>query len=115
MDTLIESIRAAMSADANDETRAAGAQACRTILATLEAKPGEPLTMGAPASSAGADPSSPAAQIAQMVAALRGLPADQLLDLAIARMRAALPSGIEAPRVEPLRFHIVQLPTGRRP
>ena len=48
--------------------------------------------------------------IANMIGALRGIPVDQLLDLAIARMRAALPKGVEAPRVEPLKFHIIQIP-----
>lgn len=128
MENLLESIRTAVTADASDEARAAGAQACRAILTALEAKPGEPMTVATPAPSGAADTAAPAAppavanaiqtadptQIANLVSALRGIPVDQLLDLAIARMRAALPSGVEAPRVEPLKFHIVQLP-GRRP
>lgn len=112
MDNLLESIRVALSTDANDETRAAGAHACRTILAALDAKAGEAMT---PAASDTAAPSASAEPIAQVVAALRGVPAEQLLDLAITRLRAALPTGVEAPRVEPLKFHIVRLPAGRRP
>src|ERR1700689_3583592 len=103
MDTLIESIRAAVVADANPEARAAGAAACRTILAALDGIAGEPMT-------AAAAPPSP---IAAVVSSLRGVPPDQLLDLAIARLRAALPTGTEVPRVEPLKFHLIPLP-GRR-
>src|SRR5687768_1819955 len=121
MDTLLESIRAAIAATANDEARAAGAHACRTILTVLEAKPGEPLASSAssvatPASSiidvVAADAASTTdvppsaaptadtdpAQIASIISALRGIPVDQLLDLAIARMRAALPQGVAVPR-----------------
>ena len=32
MDTLLDAIRAAVAADATDDTKAAGATACRTIL-----------------------------------------------------------------------------------
>ena len=102
MDELIESIRAAVAAEASPEARAAGANACRTILTALEAVAGEPLT------SAVATPSP----IAAAVAMLRGVPPDQLLDLAIARLRAALPAGVAAPNVEPLKFHIITLPRG---
>lgn len=127
MENLIEAIRNALVDNASDDARTAGAQACRMLLTVLEAKPGEPMTtapaagasaaessLSAIASSEGA-PSSSAAQIAQMIGTLRGVPAEQLLDLAIARLRAALPAGTEAPRVAPLKFHIVQLPKGGRP
>lgn len=103
METLLESIRAAIDPDASEQARAAGAHACRTILTALEAKPGEPM----PASASDA---SPATQIAQMLGALKGVPAEQLLDLAITRLRAALPTGTDAPRVAPVKFHVVQLP-----
>src|SRR5690349_5690682 len=106
MESLILEIRAALEEDASAEVRAAGAQACRTILAALEATHGE--TISVPVAQA-PDANAPAQQLAQVAAALRSLPVDQLLDVAIARMRAALPGGIEAPRVEPLKFHIIQL------
>lgn len=101
METLLESIRAAIAADASEQTRATGAQACRTILTALEAKPGEPMPAPSSVSST---------QIAQMLGALKGVPAEQLLDLAITRLRAALPTGTETPRVAPVKFHVVQLP-----
>jgi hypothetical protein len=104
MENLIEAIRAALADNAPDDARTAGAQACRTILTALETKPGQPMT-----AATANDPNS-TTQVAQMVAALRGVPAEQLLDLAIARLRAALPAGTEPPRAAPVAFHIVQLP-----
>ena len=79
--------------------------ACRTILTALEATPGQPLA---------ASPIN-ASQIASVVGALRGVPADQLLDLAIAKLRAALPADTTLPRVEPLKFHIIPMPTREGP
>lgn len=99
MDELLESIRRAVSAEASPQDRGAGAAACRTILAALEATPGQPLA---------AMPIN-ASQIASVVGALRGVPPDQLLDLAIAKLRASLPAGVDVPKVEPLKFHIISL------
>ena len=110
MENLIEAIRNAVVETASDETRATGAQACRTILTALETKLGDPLAMPASQPPPNAGAGEPAAQIAQALGALRGIPAEQLLDLAIARLRAALPTGTEVPHAEPLKFHIVQLP-----
>ena len=103
MDNVIESIQAAVATDATPEARAAGIAACRMILSALEGTPGEPL--------AAAVPVGPS-QISSIVGALRGVPPDQLLDLAIAKLRAALPTGTEVPAVAPLKFHIV--PISRR-
>lgn len=103
METLIESIRAAVASDASPEHRAAGAQACRTILTALEATSGQ--SLAAPAVS-----SSP---IATMVGALRGVPPEQLLDLAIAKLRSALPTDTQVAPVRPLQFHLVPLPGQR--
>ncbi len=101
MDELIESIRAGVAAEASPEARAAGANACRTLLTALEAVAGQPMSL----------PVATPSPVAAAVAMLRGVPPDQLLDLAIARLRAALPADAEAPRVEPLKFHIIQLPS----
>ena len=54
-------------------------------------------------------------QIACVVSALRGVPPDQLLDLAIQRLRAALPAGVEAPPAQPLKFHIIPVAKGVLP
>ncbi len=106
METILETIRAAVSTDATPEARAAGATACRAILAALESTPGQPLA--APLTTA----PSP---IASMVSVLRGASAEQLLDLAIARIRAALPAGVEIPAVRPISFHVVPPPKGLVP
>nr|HEX4316254.1 hypothetical protein [Kofleriaceae bacterium] len=99
MENLLEAIRAAVVTDASPEARAAGAQACRTILAALEATAAEPIQAAA------AQPTTP--PIADLVATLRGVPMDQLLDLAIARLRAALPVGTAVPTVQPVKFQFI--------
>ncbi|HEY1811011.1 MAG TPA: hypothetical protein VGG74_01555 [Kofleriaceae bacterium] len=88
-DEQIETIRAAIKPDATSEARAAGAAACRTIIGQLEQAP-----------KAAVNP----AAIAQAVAAMRGMPTDQLLDLAIAKLRTLLPAGVELPPVPKLKF-----------
>lgn len=100
MDNLIEAIRSAVADDASSEARASGAQACRTILAALEARPGEIL---APVSTA------PATPLHALIGALRTMPPEQLLDLAIARLTAALPQGTPPPATALVRFPIVPI------
>ena len=101
MDNLIDAIRLATATDATDEARAIGAHACRTLLLALDAKAGEPLAAPAPAGETAAMP-----QFAAVVGALRGMPPEQLLDLAIARLRAALPADAAPPTVSPLKFQL---------
>jgi hypothetical protein len=101
MTELIESIQAAVQADASPEIRATGVMACKTILAALEAQPGQPIATAAPFDTS---------KIASVVGALRGVSPDQLLDLAIAKLRSVLPAGSEVPKVEPLKFHLIQIP-----
>lgn len=111
MDELIEAIRTATSAGATDEARAAGANACRAILAALVATPGEPLAQPPPVAPANAvqSPIAAAPPIAAFVSALRGMPPEQLLDLAIERLRAALPKDATVPPVEPVRFQMIPI------
>jgi len=99
MDNLLEAIRAATAPEASEEARAAGVAACRTILVALEAQPGEPIA-------AAIVPPNPT-QVASAVAALRGVPVDQLLDLAIAKLRSALPAGADVPRAQPIQFRLI--------
>jgi hypothetical protein len=73
-DTLIETVRTATATDASPEQKTAGAAACRTLLATLGTAPGAPLVLPRPA---------------HPLAHLTKLPPDKLLDLIIARIRAA--------------------------
>lgn len=97
-DALVEAIRAALADGATVEIRAAGATACQMVLAALSAKPGEPLADTPP------DPTP----LQSAVAALRNVPPEQLLDLAIAKLKTALPPGTE---VQPVpRFKIPLLP-----
>ena len=70
MHDLIESIRAAVADGATAEQKAIGAQACRTILAAIDAQPGKPIVL----------PGVPQAH------PLSQLSLDQVLDLAIARL-----------------------------
>ncbi len=105
MNHLLESIRTATAPDATSDMRQAGVTACRTILAALEASAGQAMT---------ASPPVDTSQIANLVGMLRGVPADQLLDLAISKLRAALPTGVEVPRIEPLKFRIIPLPHMKR-
>lgn len=101
MEDLLQAIRAAVTQGATDDERAAGIGACRTIVAALEASVGQPMT---------ASPAAPMPPIASIVGALRGLPPEQLLDLAIAKLRAALPADAVVTPVLPLKYHIIQPP-----
>jgi len=121
METLIETIRIALLADATDEARHQAALACRTIFTALEAKKGAPLVVpqaeaprAAAPSAAGpmtqaAPPQIRPEQIAQMITALRGVPPEQLLDMAIDRLRKALPAGVAIAPVPPLKFPMLPL------
>ena len=84
METHIEAIRAALGPESSDERRAAGVTSCRAILAALEATPGRPLALPSA-------PAVPRPAIAELVLALRGMPHEQLLDVAIGRLRALVP------------------------
>jgi len=77
MNDLFEAIRVAVTDGATAEQKAGGAQACRTILAALDAEPGKPL---------------PTPVALAPVSPLANMDAGQALDLLIARLRAALPA-----------------------
>jgi len=70
MKELIEAIRAAVADGATTEQKALGAQACRTIMAALDAAPGKPIVL----------PGAPQAH------PLASLSVSQALDLAIERL-----------------------------
>lgn len=67
----------------------------------------------APASNFPHATSPPGPSAAVMAASLLGslgqLPAEQLLDLLIARLRAALPAGASVPAVAPVQFQLIPL------
>jgi hypothetical protein len=107
MDELLEFIRAAAQPDATPDARAKAAAACRTILTTLE---GVAPSATEPSAPQPAPVAPQPAEIANLVGALRGLPPEHLLDMAIARLRAALPAGATVPNASPIKFHIVPVP-----
>ena len=113
MDKILESIHLAVAADATPEARAAGIVACRTIVTALEAVPGQPLT--APAQPVPSPPPIDNSRIGAILGALRGMPPDKLLDVAIAQLRAKLPAGAEAPTARPIAFHLVPISGARKP
>src|SRR5689334_13529107 len=71
MQEMIEAIRAAIAEGATAEQKTKGAHACRAIAVALEAQVGKPITLP------GAPTPGP----------LSGIPAEQALDLLIARLR----------------------------
>ena|ERR1700689_574343 len=81
-DNLIDSIRAAVADGATAEARIAGVAACRTILTVLEPSGTAPSTA----------PQTPAIPVAAIAAALRNTSPDQLLDLAIMKLRSLVPA-----------------------
>jgi len=101
-DALLEAVKRALEPEATTESRAAGAQACRTLLAALGAGEGEPL-VAAPL------PSTPVATAARQLAAA---PPGAVLDAVIARLQALVPDDTPAaaPAPAPLRIPFVPIP-----
>ena len=96
MNEMIEAIRVAVAEGATAEQKAAGAQACRTILTALEVEPGKAIVIA----------SAPAAS------PLAGMAPEQAMDLLIARLSALVPAEREEPppAARPLRIAFVQPP-----
>lgn len=101
IDAAIMTIRNATTPDATSAARQAGATACRALLAALEGSQGEP-----PAPVTQISPTA----IANALATFRSLPTDQLLDIAIAKLRSALPDGVEPTPGTRLTFNIASIP-----
>ena len=78
MAELVDAIRAALEPEASAEARAAGAAACRSLLAALA--PEQPQQQQQPLVSPEA--------VTQLATLLRGMDLDQLFDVAIAKLRA---------------------------
>jgi hypothetical protein len=110
---LITAIRTAVAKGASPEARALGATACRSIATVLEALPGQPMT-------AAQQPASPAAPIAALLKQpgflnqLAAMSREQLLGL-LRQFTGATPARPQAPASGAPRFHLIQLPPGRRP
>lgn len=99
----LAAITGAFANDASPESRSAGVAACRAILAMLDPTPIAPEQVPAPV------PLPPDPNIAALVSAIRGLPIDQLLDLAIVRLKAVLPVGAAVPEIQRLQFPILPI------
>jgi hypothetical protein len=89
MTDLIETIRIATTDGATPDQKRAAAAACRTLLTSLEARPGE--TLGLPILPSHPMAAVPAAAPASPLAMLAQLDVDQVLDLVIAKLRARVP------------------------
>lgn len=105
MDQMIDAIRAAVAEGATAEQKVSGAQACRTLLAALEAQLGRPIPfLGAPAP-------SPLTQLSP----------EQTLDLVIAKLRAVAERREDAqpqattPQTPALRLPFVATPARPAP
>jgi hypothetical protein len=108
IDQLLAALRSALAPDASPELRAAGAATCRAILATLGEPAAKQLLPPSPAA-----PTMPNVQaLASALVALRGVPPEQLLDLAITKLRAAVPAGVTVPATTPLKFQLIPIPRG---
>jgi hypothetical protein len=102
MNPLIEPIERALASDADAESKRAGALACRTILAALEAESGKPISV----------PET----LATVPSPLAGLKTDQLLDLLVTRLRGLVEERGASAAINagaPLRIPMIVLPPGR--
>lgn len=113
-DLLIDAIRRGLTTDADEPSRAAARDACRAIAIALGAGAGEPSTVigAGPGIPTGAGDRTPdaALPVAAIVETLKKMSPDQLLDLAIQRLRAAIPADAAVASSEPVRFQLVQIP-----
>jgi hypothetical protein len=127
---LLELIASALAPDADEATRTGArealAQLAQPIATTVPVLPATPPVPGAPAVPGAPlapampvmptvpPPSSPIVMAAR---ALRGLPPEQLLDIALQRLRAALPAGTTVAPPKGIQFQLVPVappPSGSR-
>jgi hypothetical protein len=103
MEDVIIAIRSAVAPDATPETRAAGIQACRAVIAALGATQGEPLAPPRPINV------GPTAQA--LAAVIRTTPPDQLFDMLIAKLRSAVPDDAQVAAPKKINIPLVRIPT----
>jgi hypothetical protein len=96
-ENLIEAIRASVADSASDEVRAAGAHACRALLAMLEPPPSPP-------------PLVPQLPVAAIAAAVRSMPPEQLADLLIAKLRTLVPADAQAAPTNKFNIQLAKAP-----
>lgn len=117
IDTIIQIVRDALAENATSEARDAGAAACRAILHHLEPHNGAPTEPTVDREHERRDvahatdttrPTMP--EVAALAAAIRTVPVDQLLDLAIAKLRALVPDEAAKPASRGLAIPLVPVP-----
>ena len=113
---LIASIRAAVIPSASAEARAVGANACRSILAVLEAKPGQPLAPTPQRTPPTAHASPLAALLSQpgLLPKLAAMSRDELI-ASLRQITSAMPARPTTPTAAAPRFHLIEIPSARRP
>lgn len=116
---MIELIGRGLDSEADEPARAAArelwARFAQVMAAGAAPAPGMPAptmpipTMPVPAMPAPPMPAPPmpTSPIAMAARALRQLPPDQLLDLVLQRLRAALPAGVSVPTPKAIQFQLV--------
>lgn len=108
---LIAVIRKGVAPDAQPESKQKAAQACRWLLTALEGEAGE--TLAPPR--AGHDEPTTTPPRAQPYSPTQPLPTGQLLDVLIAKLKAALPDNEQAHVERPvMRIPFVPIPGARR-
>lgn len=114
--SLIASIRAAVTPSSSAEARMAGANACRSILTVLEAKPGQPLAATPQRTSSTAQASPLATLLSQpgLLSKLAAMSRDELIGL-LKQITGAMPARPSAPTTAAPRFHLIEIPQARRP
>ena len=104
MSDVVDAIRAAIAPDANSEARAAGAAACRALAARLD-------PAGTPQ-----PPIIAPEVVQQLVGMLRTMDVDQVLDLAIAKLRTVGSKDVAPalPAARPFAIRMVPVPRASR-
>lgn len=123
-EAILEIIRRGLAPEADPAARASALDVCgRIVQAFGGPMPASPVnlapapTMPPPfAMPQGFAPPAPASPLAAAVGMLRNLPPEQLLDLAIQRLRAALPQETTVPETKGIQFQLVPvIPAGSKP
>lgn len=97
---LLEQLRLGLKEQATPHERQLALAAGHELLRTLEPPAVRPTL----------DPQ----QLALLVRALRGVPLERVLDIAIAKLQAALPAGAVVPTANGTKFPLVPLPVIQR-
>ena len=113
--SILETIDRGLAGDADDATRAAARDLWTRLAPALAAVPstaGAPAMPAAPALGPPIMPSlpSPASPLVMAAHALKQLSPDQLLDMVLGRLRAALPAGATVPTPRGIQFQLVPVP-----